>query len=144
MQDQARAGLYYTQCQTAQCVHVSMCLWATVSLECGYALKSGALPTDLERVCGPDCILSTNTSTIDIELIGAKTKSQDRVIGAHFFSPAHIMPLLEIVRTSKTSKQVILRPDTRAACNVLRCRRCISCVINLLAALALHTTVLHS
>jgi len=60
----------------------------------------------LERVCGPDCILSTNTSTIDIELIGSKTKSQDRVIGAHFFSPAHIMPLLEIVRTSKTSKQV--------------------------------------
>ena len=62
---------------------------------------------DLERVCGPDCILSTNTSTIDIELIGAKTKSQDRIIGAHFFSPAHIMPLLEIVRTEKTSKQVI-------------------------------------
>jgi len=60
----------------------------------------------LERVCGPDCILSTNTSTIDIELIGSKTKSQDRVIGAHFFSPAHIMPLLEIVRTNKTSKQV--------------------------------------
>lgn len=57
-------------------------------------------------MCGPDCILSTNTSTIDIELIGAKTKSQDRVIGAHFFSPAHIMPLLEIVRTDKTSKQV--------------------------------------
>ncbi|KAL3160104.1 hypothetical protein ABBQ32_010882 [Trebouxia sp. C0010 RCD-2024] len=63
---------------------------------------------DLEKVCGPDCILSTNTSTIDIELIGQKTKSQDRIIGAHFFSPAHIMPLLEIVRTEKTSKQVIL------------------------------------
>lgn len=61
---------------------------------------------DLEKACGPDCILSTNTSTIDIELIGAKTKSQDRIIGAHFFSPAHIMPLLEIVRTEKTSKQV--------------------------------------
>ena len=61
---------------------------------------------ELERACSSDCVLSTNTSTIDIELIGAKTKSQDRIIGAHFFSPAHIMPLLEIVRTSKTSKQV--------------------------------------
>ena len=61
---------------------------------------------DLERVCGPDCILSSNTSTIDIDLIGQKTKAQDRIVGAHFFSPAHIMPLLEIVRTEKTSKQV--------------------------------------
>lgn len=58
-------------------------------------------------MCGPDCILSSNTSTIDIDLIGQKTKSQDRIIGAHFFSPAHIMPLLEIVRTEKTSKQVL-------------------------------------
>lgn len=70
--------------------------------------QSVAVFADLEKVCGPDCILSTNTSTIDIELIGQKTKSQDRIIGAHFFSPAHIMPLLEIVRTEKTSKQVLL------------------------------------
>lgn len=63
---------------------------------------------DLEKVCKPDCILSTNTSTIDINLVGAKTRAQSRLIGAHFFSPAHIMPLLEIVRTEHTSKQVIL------------------------------------
>lgn len=63
---------------------------------------------DLEKACKPDCILSTNTSTIDINVVGAKTHSQDRLIGAHFFSPAHIMPLLEIVRTEHTSKQVIL------------------------------------
>lgn len=63
---------------------------------------------DLERVCRPDCILSTNTSTIDISLVGAKTQAHDRILGAHFFSPAHIMPLLEIVRTDTTSKQVIL------------------------------------
>ena len=73
---------------------------------CTLYKRARTVAADLERVCGPDCILSTNTSTIDIELIGSKTKSQDRVIGAHFFSPAHIMPLLEIVRTSKTSKQV--------------------------------------
>ncbi|CAL8463963.1 g3498 [Coccomyxa elongata] len=63
---------------------------------------------DLEKCCRPDCILSSNTSTIDITLIGAKTRAADRIVGAHFFSPAHIMPLLEIVRTDKTSPQVVL------------------------------------
>ena len=64
------------------------------------------MPTELEQACKPAAILSTNTSTIDIALIAGKMKAQDRIIGAHFFSPAHIMPLLEIVRTDKTSKQV--------------------------------------
>ncbi|CAI5523368.1 unnamed protein product, partial [Closterium sp. Naga37s-1] len=63
---------------------------------------------DLERVCKPACILSSNTSTIDLNVVGAKTRSQDRIIGAHFFSPAHVMPLLEVVRTDKTSPQAIL------------------------------------
>ncbi|KAJ7955127.1 glyoxysomal fatty acid beta-oxidation multifunctional protein MFP-a-like [Quillaja saponaria] len=63
---------------------------------------------DLERYCPPHCILASNTSTIDLNLIGEKTRSQDRIIGAHFFSPAHVMPLLEIVRTKQTSPQVIV------------------------------------
>ncbi|PHT51982.1 Glyoxysomal fatty acid beta-oxidation multifunctional protein MFP-a [Capsicum baccatum] len=63
---------------------------------------------DLEKVCPPHCILASNTSTIDLNIIGQKTRSQDRIIGAHFFSPAHVMPLLEIVRTTKTSAQTIL------------------------------------
>ncbi|XP_021741203.1 peroxisomal fatty acid beta-oxidation multifunctional protein MFP2-like [Chenopodium quinoa] len=63
---------------------------------------------DLEKYCPPHCILASNTSTIDLNLIGEKTWSQDRIVGAHFFSPAHIMPLLEIVRTQKTSPQVIV------------------------------------
>ena len=67
---------------------------------------------DLEKACGPQTILSSNTSTIDISLIGRKTKAADRIVGAHFFSPAHIMPLLEIVRTSDTSKQVSLLQRT--------------------------------
>ncbi|PWA66232.1 enoyl-CoA hydratase/isomerase family [Artemisia annua] len=61
-----------------------------------------------EKVCPPHCILATNTSTIDLNLVGEKIKSQDRVVGAHFFRLAHVMPLLEIVRTEKTSAQVIL------------------------------------
>ncbi|KAI4347107.1 hypothetical protein L6164_007953 [Bauhinia variegata] len=67
-----------------------------------------AIFSDIEKICPPHCILATNTSTIDLNLIGEKTTSQDRIVGAHFFSPAHIMPLLEIVRTKKTSAQVIL------------------------------------
>ncbi|KAK7363563.1 hypothetical protein VNO77_05709 [Canavalia gladiata] len=63
---------------------------------------------DLEKYCPPHCILASNTSTIDLNLIGEKTKSKDRIIGAHFFSPAHVMPLLEIVRTKQTSPQVIV------------------------------------
>ncbi|KAL9669026.1 hypothetical protein QQ045_006567 [Rhodiola kirilowii] len=63
---------------------------------------------DLEKYCPPHCILASNTSTIDLNLIGEKTKSHDRIIGAHFFSPAHVMPLLEIVRTEKTSPQIIV------------------------------------
>ncbi|XP_038723922.1 peroxisomal fatty acid beta-oxidation multifunctional protein MFP2-like isoform X2 [Tripterygium wilfordii] len=63
---------------------------------------------DLEKYCPPHCILASNTSTIDLNLIGERTNSQDRIIGAHFFSPAHVMPLLEIVRTNHTSSQVIV------------------------------------
>ncbi|KAJ8750765.1 hypothetical protein K2173_015946 [Erythroxylum novogranatense] len=64
--------------------------------------------SEIEKACPPYCILATNTSTIDLNLVGEKTTSQDRIIGAHFFSPAHVMPLLEIVRSNKTSAQAIL------------------------------------
>ena len=70
---------------------------------------------DLEKACRPDCILSSNTSTIDINLIGEKTRAAARIVGNHFFSPAHIMPLLEIVRTEKTSAQV---PSHTTECNI--------------------------
>lgn len=65
---------------------------------------------ELEAVCKPSCILATNTSTINIDLIGMgapKTHADGRVIGVHFFSPAHKMPLLEVVRTESTSVGVI-------------------------------------
>ncbi|KAH7850080.1 hypothetical protein Vadar_027641 [Vaccinium darrowii] len=64
--------------------------------------------SEIEKACPPHCILASNTSTIDLNIVGEKTSSQDRIVGAHFFSPAHLMPLLEIVRTEKTSSQVIL------------------------------------
>ncbi|KAL0491758.1 enoyl-CoA hydratase/3 hydroxyacyl-CoA dehydrogenase [Acrasis kona] len=62
---------------------------------------------ELEKHCSSTCILATNTSTIDIDEIGKNTKAQDRIIGLHFFSPAYIMPLLEIIRTKKTSSECL-------------------------------------
>lgn len=64
---------------------------------------------ELEQKCSPTCILATNTSTINIENVVEKCKPETakRVLGLHFFSPAHIMPLLEIVRTKATDAQVL-------------------------------------
>uniref|UniRef100_A0ACD5TWF9 Uncharacterized protein n=1 Tax=Avena sativa TaxID=4498 RepID=A0ACD5TWF9_AVESA len=63
---------------------------------------------ELERHCPSHCVLATNTSTIDLNLIGEKTNSQDRIVGAHFIPPVHTMPLLEIVRTPRTSLQAVV------------------------------------
>jgi len=62
---------------------------------------------ELEKRCPPHAILASNTSTISLADIGRNTKAQDRIIGLHFFSPAHVMPLLEIIRTDKTSEATI-------------------------------------
>ncbi len=61
-----------------------------------------AVFTELDRVCKPDAILATNTSYLDINDIAAETRRPDSVIGLHFFSPAHVMKLLEIVVADKT------------------------------------------
>lgn len=53
---------------------------------------------ELEAACDPGCLLTTNTSTIDITAVAAKCARPHRVLGAHFFSPAHVMQLFEIVR----------------------------------------------
>ena len=62
---------------------------------------------ELDRVCKPGAILATNTSTLDVDEIARATKRPESVIGLHFFSPANIMRLLEIVRGKATSKPVI-------------------------------------
>ena len=61
----------------------------------------------LDRLAKPDAILATNTSTLDVNAIAASTKRPESVIGLHFFSPANVMRLLEIVRGGKTGKPVI-------------------------------------
>ncbi len=61
----------------------------------------------LDAICKPGAILASNTSYLDIDEIAASTKRPDSVLGMHFFSPANVMRLLEIVRGAETSKAVI-------------------------------------
>ena len=63
--------------------------------------------TELDRVMKPGAILASNTSTLDMNQIAAFTKRPQDVIGTHFFSPANIMKLLEVVRGEKTGKDVL-------------------------------------
>jgi 3-hydroxyacyl-CoA dehydrogenase len=61
----------------------------------------------LDEVMKPGAILASNTSTLDVNKIAAFTKRPQDVIGLHFFSPANVMKLLEIVRGAKTGKDVL-------------------------------------
>jgi 3-hydroxyacyl-CoA dehydrogenase len=61
----------------------------------------------LDQVAKPGAILATNTSTLDIAQIATATRRPEDVIGTHFFSPANVMPLLEVVRTNQTSDATI-------------------------------------
>jgi 3-hydroxyacyl-CoA dehydrogenase len=72
----------------------------------GMALKKEVFG-HLDRVCKPGAILASNTSTLSIDEIAASTSRPESVIGTHFFSPANVMRLLEIVRGKKTGKDVI-------------------------------------
>lgn len=61
----------------------------------------------LDAVCKPGAILATNTSYLDVNEIAAATKRPEDVIGLHFFSPANVMKLLEIVKADKTKDDVL-------------------------------------
>jgi len=68
---------------------------------------------ELDRVCPPGALLATNTSTLDVDAIGSATARPGSVVGMHFFSPANVMRLVEIVRGRATS------PDTIATALVV-------------------------
>ncbi|MEN0139261.1 MAG: 3-hydroxyacyl-CoA dehydrogenase NAD-binding domain-containing protein [Rhodococcus sp. (in: high G+C Gram-positive bacteria)] len=66
-----------------------------------------AVFTELDAVMKPGAILASNTSTLDVNAIAAFTGRPTDVVGMHFFSPANVMTLLEVVRADKTAKDVL-------------------------------------
>ncbi len=62
---------------------------------------------DLDSICRPGAILSTNTSCLSVMDVAAVTKRPDKVLGCHFFNPVPLMKLLELVKTITTSKETL-------------------------------------
>lgn len=62
---------------------------------------------EIDRVAKPDCVLASNTSTLDIDAIAQSTTRPQRVVGLHFFSPANVMRLVEVVRGAATDPRVL-------------------------------------
>jgi 3-hydroxybutyryl-CoA dehydrogenase len=60
---------------------------------------------ELEGVCGPETVFATNTSALSVTEIGSAIASPERVVGMHFFNPAPLMPLVEIVRAERSSDE---------------------------------------
>jgi 3-hydroxybutyryl-CoA dehydrogenase len=62
---------------------------------------------ELERICRPETILATNTSALSVSKIAEVVERPERVIGMHFFNPAPVLPLVEIVRTEQSSDEAV-------------------------------------
>jgi len=63
----------------------------------------------LDDICAPDVILATNTSGLSLSLITSGTKNPERSVVTHFWNPAHLVPLVEVLRTDKTSDDTFYR-----------------------------------
>jgi 3-hydroxyacyl-CoA dehydrogenase len=61
----------------------------------------------IDKICKPDAVLASNTSTLDVDQIASATARPESVIGMHFFSPANVMRLLEVVRGQKSTKSAV-------------------------------------
>jgi len=70
------------------------------------ALKKSIF-SELEKIAKPDCLLASNTSSLDIDQVAAMTSRPQNMVGLHFFSPANVMRLVEIVRGRDTSVETI-------------------------------------
>lgn len=64
---------------------------------------------DLDRICRPETILASNTSSISITKIGSVTKRSDKVIGMHFMNPVPVMKLVEVIRGYSTTDEVTMQ-----------------------------------
>jgi len=66
-----------------------------------------ALFAELDRICRADAVLATNTSALSVTEIAAATETPERVVGMHFFNPAPLMPLVEVVRAELSSDEAV-------------------------------------
>jgi 3-hydroxybutyryl-CoA dehydrogenase len=66
-----------------------------------------ALFADLDRLLRPEAVLATNTSALSVTDIAEATDRQERVVGMHFFNPAPVLPLVEVVRTEKSTEEAV-------------------------------------
>ncbi len=92
-----------------------------------------ALFAELERVCRPDAVLATNTSALSVTAIASATSSPGRVVGMHFFNPAPLMPLVEVVRaelSDASAVEVAVTVGERIGKQVVRCRDTPGFVVN--------------
>ena len=62
---------------------------------------------EIEGICRQDTIFATNTSGLSVNDISEKVEKKDRFIGTHFWNPAHIIPLVELIRADKTSDETV-------------------------------------
>ncbi|MCB0325333.1 MAG: 3-hydroxybutyryl-CoA dehydrogenase [Bdellovibrionales bacterium] len=66
----------------------------------------------LSDVCAPSCLFATNTSSLSVAAIAAEATNPERVLGLHFFNPAPVLPLVEIIPTDHTTQEVVKRAET--------------------------------
>jgi len=71
------------------------------------AATKRAVLAEAERVCRDDAVLATNTSTLSLDVLAEGMRRPERFLGLHFFSPAHAMPLVEVIRRGGTSPQAV-------------------------------------
>jgi 3-hydroxybutyryl-CoA dehydrogenase len=88
---------------------------------------------ELERICRPEAVLATNTSALSVTEIASATSSPGRVVGMHFFNPAPLMPLVEIVRAELSSDEAVERAfelGTQIGKHPIRCHDTPGFVVN--------------
>ena len=97
----AARGRFRTETELAACADVDLVIEAIVE----ELAPKQALFAELGRLCPPHTVLATNTSALSVTAIGAPSERPERVLGLHFFNPAPLMPLVEVVRTELTADE---------------------------------------
>jgi 3-hydroxybutyryl-CoA dehydrogenase len=88
---------------------------------------------ELDRICRPDAILATNTSALSVTEIAAATTRPERVVGMHFFNPAPLMPLVEVVQaelSSDDAMEAVAAVGARLGKEVVRCHDTPGFIVN--------------